>query len=185
MDTNTKDEEGYKKLENEARVDSISAFDDFYRHNWKALFHIAYSAVSSEEEAKDLVQNAFINFWNARDKLDSSKNIKAYLFTSLKNGIINFYKREIIRKNKIAHITTANQSYSPLDENYNAKELSREINKEIAHLPRKMQEIFILSRHQHLSVLEISQHLNITQRTVKNQLSNALRILRARMDVWR
>lgn len=185
MDTNIKEEDEYKKWEKESTVDCISTFDDFYRRNWKVLFHIANSAVNSEEEAKDLVQNTFIKLWNARDKLDSSKNIKAYLFTSLKNGIINFYKRETIRKNKIAHITTMNPSYSPLEENYNVKELSKKINNEVAHLPRKMQEIFILSRHQHLSVLEISKHLHITQRTVKNQLSNALKILRARMNAWR
>ena len=65
-----------------------------------------------------------------------------------------------------------------------AKELSVAIEGEIRELPKKMQEVFILSRQQNLSVNEISETLNITPRTVKNQLSNALKILRTKLGIF-
>jgi len=65
-----------------------------------------------------------------------------------------------------------------------AKELSVTIEGEIRELPKKMQEVFILSRQQNLSVNEISETLNITPRTVKNQLSNALKILRTKLGIF-
>ena len=70
------------------------------------------------------------------------------------------------------------------EDNLIAKELSATIEGEIRELPKKMQEVFILSRQQNLSVNEISETLNITPRTVKNQLSNALKILRTKLGIF-
>jgi RNA polymerase sigma-70 factor (ECF subfamily) len=65
-----------------------------------------------------------------------------------------------------------------------AKELSNTIEGRIKELPGKMQQVFVLSRQQNLSISEISEMLNIAPRTVKNQISNALKILRTGLDVF-
>jgi RNA polymerase sigma-70 factor (ECF subfamily) len=83
---------------------------------------------------------------------------------------------------KLLYLDEANQYTN--EDNLMAKELSIVIDGEIRELPRKMQEVFILSRRQHLSVNEISETLNITPRTVKNQLSNALKILRTKLGMF-
>lgn len=163
---------------------NIKAFDAFYKQNWRPLYQTAYRATSSVDDAKDLVQNVFIAFWDARENIEVNRFHVSYLFTSLRNGIANFYKREAVRKNRLQRVLdyTEEPAYTTEDE-YLAKELASEINHYIEDLPEKMQEIFVLSRHEHLSVNDISERLNIAPQTVKNQLSNALRIIRTRVGV--
>jgi RNA polymerase sigma factor (sigma-70 family) len=63
------------------------------------------------------------------------------------------------------------------------KEFSQIIEKEIAALPDKMRQVFELSRRQNLSRKEIAEKLNLSEKTVKNQITNALKILRGKLDI--
>jgi RNA polymerase sigma-70 factor (ECF subfamily) len=56
------------------------------------------------------------------------------------------------------------------------------IEKEIGYMPSKMREVFELSRKQHLTHKEIAAQLDLSEKTVRNQVNNALRILRARFE---
>ncbi|MDB5146472.1 MAG: polymerase sigma-70 factor [Mucilaginibacter sp.] len=167
------------------KAGDINAFDEFYKRNWRALYQVAYRSTGSSDDAKDLVQTVFINLWNCRYSLQPDRYNASYLFRSLKNRIINFHKKDSVRKKGIDNLLYLEDTdqYTHED-NLMAKELSVTIEGEIRELPKKMQEVFILSRKQNLSVNEISETLNITPRTVKNQLSNALRILRAKIGIF-
>lgn len=167
------------------KAGDIRAFDEFYKRNWKALYQTAYRSTCSEEDAKDLVQTVFINLWNNRYNLNPDVYSTSYLFRILKNNIINFYKQDLARRKRLENLLQPDyiNQYTNEDKLI-AKELSIVIDGEIRELPRKMQEVFILSRQQNLSVNEISETLNITPRTVKNQLSNALKILRTKLGMF-
>jgi RNA polymerase sigma-70 factor (ECF subfamily) len=167
------------------RDGDIRAFNEFYKRNWRALYQMAYRSTCSQEDAKDLVQTVFINLWNGRTSLQANRYNASYLFMILKNNIINFYKQDTARRKRLEKLLQldADSQYTNED-NLIAKELSVVIDGEIRELPRKMQEVFILSRQQNLSVNEISETLNITPRTVKNQLSNALKILRTKLGMF-
>jgi RNA polymerase sigma-70 factor (ECF subfamily) len=162
----------------------VKAFDQFYKQNWRPLYHLAYRATTSVDDAKDLVQNVFVNFWNARAEIEVNRFHISYLFISLRNGIANFYKKEAVRKHGLQKVWDVHEeaSYTNEDE-YLAKELACEIDQYIGNLPEKMQQVFILSRRQHLSVNDISRQLSISPRTVKNQISNALKILRTKVGI--
>ncbi|MEZ2334630.1 RNA polymerase sigma factor [Mucilaginibacter sp. RCC_168] len=163
----------------------IRAFDEFYKRNWRMLYQTAYRSTSSQEDAKDLVQTVFINLWNCRQNLNPDAYTPSYLFKILKNNVINFYKQDSARRKRLEQLLYFDEVNQYTNEdNLMAKELSVVIDGEISELPRKMQEVFILSRRQHLSVNEISETLNITPRTVKNQLSNALKILRTKLGMF-
>lgn len=163
----------------------ISAFDEFYKQNWRPLYQKAYHATGSVEDAKDLVQNVFINFWDARYSIDVNRYHVSYLFTSLRNGIINLYKKDAVKQRGLEELLHFdNQAAYTSEDNYIAKELAHSLNTQVEELPQKMQRVFVLSRYEHLSINEISETLNITPRTVKNQLSNALRILRTRVSTY-
>ncbi|MGH2624180.1 MAG: sigma-70 family RNA polymerase sigma factor, partial [Sphingobacterium sp.] len=71
----------------------------------------------------------------------------------------------------------------PTDYQTRDKQLALLIESEIQSLPKKMKEIFILSRKEHLSHKEISEKLNISEKTVKNQVNNALKILRSKFGL--
>lgn len=167
------------------KAGDINAFDEFYKRNWRALYHSAYRSTGSSDDAKDLVQTVFISLWNCRYSLQPERYNASYLFRSLRNSIINFNKKDSVRKRGMDSLL-----YLEDTDQYNhedsliAKELSATIEGGIRELPKKMQEVFILSRQQNLSVNEISEILNITPRTVKNQLSNALKILRTKLEIF-
>ncbi|OCX54761.1 hypothetical protein BEL04_02275 [Mucilaginibacter sp. PPCGB 2223] len=160
----------------------IKAFDEFYKQNWRQLYQMAYHSTGSVEDAKDLVQNVFINFWNARYSIDVNQYHQSYLFTSLRNSIINHYKKDEVKKRGLEELLHFdNQPAHTSEDHYIAKELAQNISTQVEELPQKMQRVFVLSRYEHLSINEISETLNITPRTVKNQLSSALKILRTRV----
>lgn len=171
------------ELINLLKAGDIPAFDEFYKRNWKPLYNLAYRSVCCQDEAMDLVQNVFVILWDNRKNLNPDKCIEAFLFTILKNNIINFYRKEAVKRRKMEVIASPTTNTPTNEEVFFAKELSQRINGEIDLLPQKMQQVFILSRREHKSVLEISQELNIAPRTVKNQLSNALKTLRTRLDI--
>ena len=161
----------------------IKAFDEFYKQNWRPLYTRAYHATGCIDDAKDLVQNVFINFWNTRHSIDIAKYHAGYLFTALQNGIINQYKKDAVRRRGIEELLHHSEQPAYTNEDqYIAKESARMLRVQIDELPPKMQRVFVLSRYEHLSIKQISESLNITPRTVKNQLSSALKILRTTVD---
>jgi RNA polymerase sigma-70 factor, ECF subfamily len=163
---------------------NIFAFEELYRRNWRGLYDLAKKAINSSDEAKDFVQDVFINFWNSRDHIDPERYSSSYLVNSLKNSLINFFKKDLLKKKKMLELAKAEATTFSNEDNYIASELLERLNNLINDLPKKMQRIFVLSRHENLSISEISRELNIAPRTVKNQLSNALKILRARIGIF-
>jgi len=181
------------KLKKATQIELISliqdgdtrAFDEFYKQNWRALYQMAYHSTGSVEDAKDLVQNVFINFWDARYSINVDQYHSSYLFTALRNGIINLYKKNAVKKRGLEELLHFdNQPVHTNEDHYIAKELAQSINTRVEELPEKMQRVFVLSRYEHLSINEISETLNIAPRTVKNQLSSALKILRMRVGTY-
>jgi RNA polymerase sigma-70 factor, ECF subfamily len=166
------------------KEENVFAFEELYRRNWRSLYDLAKKSINSSDEAKDIVQDVFINFWNSRDNIDPERYSSAYLFNSLKNNIVNFYRKDIVKKRKMAELAKSGATTFSNEDNYIATELLERLNNIINDLPKKMQKIFVLSRHENLSISEISRELNIAPRTVKNQLSNALKILRARIGIF-
>jgi RNA polymerase sigma-70 factor (ECF subfamily) len=149
------------------------------------MYRVAYRSVCSQDDAMDVVQNTFISFWSNRAKLRPNGSVNALLFTILKNNIINFYRKQNMHRMKLGTMSTVSEEISSSEESLYAKELLAQIHGQVELLPGRMQQIFILSRQEHMSVSEISERLNIAPRTVKNQLSNALKILRSRLSVIR
>ncbi|MFC0513766.1 RNA polymerase sigma factor [Mucilaginibacter angelicae] len=174
-----------KELITLIRQGDMRSFDEFYKRNWRGLYQTAYRATGSSDDAKDLVQTVFISLWKCRQNLSPEQYNSSYLLRALKNNIINFYKKDAIRKKGVDELLQLNNSNEFTNEDdLIAKELSLTIEGRIKELPDKMQQVFVLSRQQNLSIGEISEMLNIAPRTVKNQISNALKILRTGLDIF-
>jgi RNA polymerase sigma-70 factor (family 1) len=158
---------------------SETAFDHIYDLYWKQLFQYAYNRLQSEDAAKDMVQDVFISFWNKKDVFKLTSSLSAYLFSILRFKLIDHYYASEVKKKHALHI---NQIEHPSDNNVNQSVYIREINGllnlSVQKLPGKMKEVFELSRLKGYSTREISEQLNISEQTVKNQLSTALKRLR-------
>ena len=161
------------------RKDEERAFDTIYDLYWKPLFRYAFVRVQAEDIAKDLVQEVFISLWNKKDTLVLTASLSAYLFSILRFKLIDHYDANEIRKK---HVLMAGQEKPVLDNGTDYKIHANEINNllhlSIDRLPFKMKEVFKLSRIKGHSTQQISEHLHISEQTVKNQISSVLKKLR-------
>ncbi|TKC04438.1 RNA polymerase sigma factor [Pedobacter frigoris] len=160
-----------------------SAFTEIYNRNWEGLLNYV-SKITNEEhdDAQDIVQEVFVSFWNRHRHVEIA-NFSSWLYGAARKSAL-FYLRT--SRNRTKYIESlagylTEISESP-DELLIAKDLSDFIDKEIDTLPAKMKEVFILSRREHLSYKEIAQRLNISDKTVKKQISNVLKHFKLKMD---
>ena len=166
----------YKEILLELNGNDSLAFKEVYSHYWERLYIYAFNIIRDKKQCEDFIQEIFLAFWKNRNKTDI-KNLNAYLYQSLRFQIFNYFRDkkmtlvDIEKFNIIAKINT-------VEDSLNLNDLEKEIYKNLKALPKRCQEIFCLSRFENLSNKEIAEQLNISQQTVKNQLTTALKYLR-------
>lgn len=163
-------------LMNSIRQDDAGAFEAVYNKYAAQLFHAAHAILKDRETCEDIIQELFTDLWTKRHKL-AIRNLKAYLFTATKNNVLMS-----IRSGKVKiDITELEQLVegSAASDGVMEKELLQCIDRNVAQLPQKCRTIFILSREEKLSHKEIASQLNISCKTVENQMTIALKRLRS------
>ncbi len=172
-----------KELAEQIRQSDQRAFNKLFDLLWEPMFGYAASLIQDETAAQDLQQEVWIDYWKRRENIQTD-NIKAYLYKAMRYKCYNY-----LRNNKIpdAHLELAETiGVEPaISANADVLDLNFRIDKILASLPQRCQEIFLLSRINELSNKEISQTLNISQRTVENQISLALRRLKKDLEIIR
>lgn len=161
-----------------------TAFVEIYERYWTVLYLHARKMLRNDGEAEDIVQELFSTLWLKRESLQLKTSLSAYMYTSVRNRVFN----QIEHKKIVTDYQRSLQQFLDdgelvTDEFYREKELAALIEKEIQALPPKMRQVFELSRKQHLSYKEIARQLEISEHTVKSQVSNALRILKTKLNV--
>ncbi len=139
------------------------------------LRNAAENIVGDSDSAHDVVQEVFIKLWNKKEEIQSILNPKAYLFKSVINTSITYLEKN---KNKVrlGELKVASQLTS--DSELVTKELEGKINEALNALPAKCKAIFILSRFEGMKNKEIAEHLDISLKTVENQMGIAFKKLR-------
>lgn len=157
-----------------------NAFTDFYSDNFQKLILVAEKYVKDVHVAEEIVQDMFLKIWEDKERLVTVNSVKSYLYRSVVNTSLNYINRQkSIEKHhaKIAeHLT--DDDIDLIDEQ---NELIVLLYKEIELLPEKCQVVFKLSRLDGMKYKDIAVKLNISEKTVENHMSNALRILRVRI----
>jgi RNA polymerase sigma-70 factor (family 1) len=166
------------------KADDRAAFAEIYKRYKGPLYIHAFHRLQDREETKDLLQQLFATVWETRKNLTINSHLSGYLFTAVRNRVIKFVAHQQVSSRYIASVQhSLNYISEHADELIREKELAAIIEKEIAALPPKMREIFELSRKHHLSNAEIASTLNISEKTVRNQLNNALQLLRVKLGL--
>jgi len=160
----------------------LSAFTAIHTRYYGVLYSHACKRLSDREEVKDILQELFIYIWNNREKLDFNINLQAYLYTAIRNRILNVFKHQKVKSDYIASFEKFTAKNEPLpDEILRNKELIAIIDAEVSALPPQMRMVFELSRNANLSHREIAEKLNISPLTVRKQVNNSLKILRVKL----
>lgn len=158
------------------------AFDVLYERFFPLLYVHALRKLDDAQEAKDLVQDTFTALYQKREIIGELQNFSGYLYVSLKNNILNFLEKKNVRSSYLETLDQQ-QSYSSVEGYVFEKELKAQIEEGIDLLPEKMRLVFELSRFEHLSHKEIGEQLNISDKTVKRQIVNALKIIRSKINL--
>ncbi len=154
----------------------------FERYNELLLRH-AYRLLENRSEAGDIVQDIFLIIWQKRESIVFKTALSAYLYRSVRNHIFDLISHQKVVARYAESIGTfMEQGYTLIDDRIREKELAGIIEKEIAALPPKMREVFLLSRQEEYSYQEIAGQLNITHRTAKQQVYNAVKTLKLKLD---
>lgn len=174
-----------KELILKVRTGDLSAFEVLYQRYSIQMYRQAFAIFQDEEEAKDVTQELFMNFWNRiKDIQLDSDSIFAYLFTANKNIVFKKLEKAKLKEKHQDHLY---QSFQELDyatlEQLNYSELKEKLDRSIAGLPSKMKLIFQLSREEHLTHKEIAERLHISDKTVKKQINNAIKILKKDLHI--
>jgi RNA polymerase sigma-70 factor (ECF subfamily) len=152
-----------------------TAYTELYERYFPLLFIHAYKRLRDEEQAKDLIQEFFTILWDKRTSFTLTSSLSGYFFTSVNNRVIDHFLHEEVQSRYInafsGFLETENVKTDHL---VREKQLALLIENEIQTLPTKMREIFELSRKGNLSHKEIADKLNISEKTVDRQISNAL-----------
>jgi len=154
------------------------AFNHLFDRYGKRLYHFSIGYLKSAENAEEIVQEVFLRIWETRFELSAQKSIEAYLFTIARNGILNTIRKS---KSEQAYLkyTKINSGKSVLlDEELNFTELEEAYNQVIEQLSPRRKEIFLLSKAQSFSNVEIAKKMNISVKTVENQMTSAISEIR-------
>jgi len=162
----------------------VMDFSTIYKEHWERLFKQIIRILPDEEDACDVVQQTFVDLWEIRDKLCEIKSIRCFLFIMARNIAFKRLKRSLRDEAYFDHYLNINNELTGMvDEWLFYKEMNSLLNHEIEQLPSKMKEMFVLSRFEGLSYSEISERLGKSDKTVKKQISNALKILKRKLGV--
>ena len=148
------------------------------------LCMVAQRIIHRPDTAKDIVQDVFVKLWENRNHLLVTSSLMGYLKKSVINASID-HQRKAYEKCKVhfedATIsgTLSNRiSSDETSQSIESKELARQIDQAVRSLPDRCRLIFVLSRYEGLSYKQIAEKLDISVKTVENQMTKALKTLR-------
>lgn len=154
-----------------------SDFQLIFKEQYAHLYNLAYKLTGDSDSSEDILQNVFLNIWNKRTTINVKSSIKAYLHRSVTNACFDFISKS---KKNIALNQKETLAYTSeyTDQQIAHNELRLKLDLAIKNLPSKCQMIFAMSRFQGLTSQQIADEMNISKKTVDNQIGIALQKLR-------
>ena len=166
-----------KKLLTQISLGDQSSFRQLYHQFYKKLLQFAFVLTRNKEVAEELVEDVFIKFWKNRKNAENIRNVKVYLYTATKNTCLNYLsskaQENITQPFDAITIELANP-LSP-DQILIYRETYTKIKTAIETLPPRCKMIFKLIREDGLKYKEVAELLNLSVKTIENQMTIALK----------
>ena len=151
----------------------------FDRH-YPLLLNDIYRLIPDVDTCKDLAQEVLVELWRKRSELDIHTSLRAYLRRAAVNRALNYLKsnRRLILDDPDKWEEAADSSAVEIHQKNRQENLEAALHEAIGKLPEKCRVVFSLSRFEHLSHREIAEQLGISVKTIENQITKAMRLLR-------
>lgn len=163
------------------------ALNTLFAQHYEKLCRFANTYLRQPPEAEEIVADVFVYLWKNRHQLSIEKNLKSYLYISVRHAALAALKRQqplyediddILLETDFADVATPEQTLVH-------KELQQHIDLAIGALPHRCKQVFMMSRFDDLTYREIAEILNISENTVENHLVRALGHLRKALKQYR
>ena len=139
------------------------------------------SSYKNRSLAQDIVQDTFLRLWDNRSQLNSFGNLQAFIFTIAKHQVIDYFRKQVNElqfEDFMEYCENQESDVSPEDLLL-YDEFLQQLKKSKNILSQREREIYELSREKHIPVKQIAEQLELSEQTVKNYLTSALKILRS------
>lgn len=156
---------------------SEPAFAILYQRYLALLFNKAYYNLQDADEAKDVVQEVLISFWNSRAKVKITVSVKAYLMGAVQQRCADLIRKKTNRRNRqevYASLTATITGTSPLE----TKELGNRLQAAMSLVTPTSRKVFVMSYIDRKPLKEVAATLNMKVQTAKNHVQQALKVLR-------
>lgn len=163
----------------EMKGSNQAAFTELHRRYHALLYIYAYKLTGEEQDSKDLVQEIFISLWNKRETTDLQSSLRSYLYCGVRYKFLKSLAHRKVRSEyaeRFQELLEEGVVYA--DEALLLKELVFQVEKMTDLLPGKMGQVFRMSKLEQYSNEEIADTLQISEKTVKNLLSEANKNIR-------
>lgn len=157
-----------------------TAFEAVFRTHYGVLCNYACSFLDDRDEAEEIVQTAFVACWEKRLLPDVHTSVKAYLFAMVRNSCLNSLNRKKMLE-KYAEEKKRSAPSSDGTQPLEQAELKQHIAVALKKLPEQCRVIFAMSRFEDMKYAEIATELNLSVKTVENQIGKALKMMREQL----
>ena len=163
--------------------DDTLAFSELYNRYWDKLFGAAYKRLKCVEASEEIVQDLFTDIWLRRRQLNIRSELPVYFFSAIKYRVINHIHKQSVKSSfETAGALIYTQSDNSTEERVIANDLRSRIEKNVQLLPDKCRQVYQLSRNHYQTNKAIAEHLQISEKTVENQITKALKKLRTSLN---
>jgi len=158
---------------------SLNDIEKIFRTHHKMLCKVAYAIVKDKSAAEDIVQDVFFTIWKKREELMIDSNLKGYLYRAVSNSCLN-YLQSYHKRNVKSYEEFHEQALGSLSihDTMDYDRLSAAIERAIDNLPPRCKVIFVMSRMEGLKHQQIADAMEVSIKTVENQMGIALSKLR-------
>ncbi|OQP42722.1 hypothetical protein A4H97_11180 [Niastella yeongjuensis] len=157
-----------------------TAFEAVYYYYRPRLLRYTYRYLKGKTDAEDLTTEVLVKLWKSRQLITNTATFENYLFTIARNCLIKAWQKRI---DILLALEASEEPVDPTGANDHVlyKELEKHYQESLVRLPEQRRRIFLLHREQNLSYSQIAEQLNISPKTVENQISATLKQLRSQL----
>ncbi len=168
--------------------DAAAATELLFRLYYKKVCQAVYKIIPKGEVTEDLAQEVFYELWRKKDHLIIRTSYVAYLRRAAINKALNYLRDQKIKLDDSTVVSQIKLRAPLSDEKLEAAELQKVIDGLVDQLPERCRLVFVLSRFEQMSYKEIAHEMGISTKTVENQISKALKLLKEALgpylSVW-
>jgi RNA polymerase sigma-70 factor (family 1) len=176
-----KNEQSYTEQEliSLLRSGSQFAFERLFENYSQKLYRFSLSYLKSETESEEIVQDVFLKLWENRDKLRNETSFQSYLFTIAFNDIRKHFNKKARDERYRTEILEFLSDENPaIETNPDFETLVIKLESLIDQMPDRRKEIFRKRKKEGKAVRDIAGEMDISQKTVENQITEAMNYLK-------